>query len=110
MCLSDRLKLAMTHAFYVAGLTFFSIMSTQFIDQRITATEIYVCMVAASISFGISFFTSMSLQAKNGIEGTTKPKTSRKATLTFINRQNKELNSEKFLITVHNPHGEWGRK
>lgn len=116
MCLSDRAKLAAQHASYVAGLSFFSVLSTQFVDQILLHSEIYVCVISSFIVFGLSFFTSMNLQARNGIEGTRsfgKKKTTKR--ISFINNRFKRLFKKrhftmKLFVVSHNPHGDWDKK
>lgn len=73
-CLPRKVKLAMLHAFYVGGLTFFSVLSSLFADNILSISEIYVALVSAFISYGLSFFTSMSIQTKNGNNEETKKK------------------------------------
>lgn len=76
MCivLNNRIKMAMKHALYVGGLTFFSSLSAEFIDRILTIQEIKFCFIAAAIAFGLSFFTSMALQRKNGTYSKLKEK------------------------------------
>lgn len=112
MCRSDRVKLAAQHASYVAGLTFFSVLSTQFVDQILLYSEVVVCIISSFIVFGLSFFTSLNLQARNGIEGTTGKRTKN---VNFINHGHKRIIggrhiSMRIFVASHNPHGDWGRK
>lgn len=62
MCLISRIKLSLTHSFYVGGLTFFSTLSTKFIDERILSAEIVYCLMAGFIAGGIAFFSSLGIQ------------------------------------------------
>lgn len=62
MCFIARLKLALTHGFYVGGLTFFSTLSTKFIDEQLVFAELHYCIIAGFIAGGMAFFSSVGLQ------------------------------------------------
>jgi hypothetical protein len=115
--MADRAKLASLHAFYVAGVTFFSVMSTRFIDYEITGADVHVCGFSAVIAFGLSFFTSMNLQSKigvNGLNGNEKEKNSHSKVVNFISPLSKKIFGKRKVAAgamklTHAPHKGWSR-
>ncbi len=64
--MKKRIRLSLYHAFYVAGMTFFSTLGTKFLDEAITSQELRFCLFATFIAFGLAFFSSINLQRMNG--------------------------------------------
>jgi len=65
--LEKNWKVALTHAFYVFGLTFFSTLSSEFykLGGKITLDQFCFCFMSAFIAFGLSFFISLQVQSKS---------------------------------------------
>lgn len=63
------------HAIYIFGLTFFSTLGANFIDQVLTGQEIFVCLMTGFISMGLAYFTNMMVQSKIHDTILTKEKT-----------------------------------
>lgn len=69
-------KRILFHSVYIFGLTFFSTLGANFIDQLITNQELFVSLMTGFISMGIAYFTNMMIRSKiddNIIKPRTKP-------------------------------------
>jgi hypothetical protein len=110
--LRERIKLALSHAIYTAGLTFFSTLASQFADQILMVEEVMFSGISCFITFGIAFFTSMKIQEKSMVNPrhaethpTIKEKKLKNSKTKILNKPGIGVSNlwKKIFIVTHSP-------